>query len=111
MAGLIRSILTLALLLTLLLGVASLVLAARNAAADDDQNYRLDSSANGTVSNNADDYTHGTSLAGSSLMVISALLGLALVLTRNLHRRFLTLVWKFTSLSAIALLSLALGVW
>ncbi len=111
MAGILRSLLTLALLVTLLLGVASLVLAARNAASDDDDNYRLDSSANGTVSNNADDYTHGVSITGSSLMVVSALIGLALVLTRNLHRRFLDLFWKGTSLAAIALLSLALGIW
>ena len=107
MPGLIRSLLTLSLLITFILGVASIALAARNAAADDTDDYRL----GGNLDQATSDITHVLSLLGACLVTVTALLGIALVFTRNLHRRYLHLTWVFCSLSSVAVLSMAIGIW
>lgn len=107
MAGLLRSLLTIALIITLVLGVASIALAARNAAADNTDTYKL----GGTLNQATDDLTHVLSLLGACLVTITALLGIALVFTRNLHRRYLHLSWVACSLASFAVLSMAIGIW
>lgn len=107
MAGFLRSLLTIALVITLVLGIASIVLAARNAAADDTDTYRLGT----TIDEATSDLTHVLSLLGGCLVSITALLGIALVFTRNLHRRYLHLTWVACSLASFAVLSMAIGIW
>jgi len=101
MAGLLRSILVLFMLTTLAICAAALVLAAIVAGRDErDRSFLHD---NHTV--------HGITVSAAGFAVITGLIGLAILVTRNLHRRWVTLVWKSFAVISIGMLGAAWGIW
>ncbi len=114
MAGILRVLTTLALLVTLVseskeiskrlnfwcsfqaLSAAALVLEAINTSKDDP---------------NLHNTVHGLALSGTAFSVVTCLVGLALVLTRNMHRRFLTIIWLWHAFVAVIVMSAAWGIY
>jgi len=100
--ALIRTLLSLFLLLSLASAIGAIVLHSINRS-----RYNKDDSPGRFYDNTL----HGFGLAGAAAGIIASALGLLLTWTRNLHRRPLTMVFLMWALPTLIVIGAAIGIW